>query len=255
MVIKENIWYEPAGEDRTLHIYLPDGYENSDERYPVLYFFDGHNLYFDEDATYGKSWGLKSFLDGWDRDLIVVGIECSHAGTHRLDEYCPYDAELMGTSIHGEGRETLDWMTERLKPYIDAKYRTCPSRETTAIAGSSMGGLMSLYAVTMYNSVFSKAACVSSSIFMVLEPLIGDIDSCTLDPDTRVYLSWGSREGGADPDSNFCKFMSSANHRVESFLQKKNVRTYLYCQQDGGHCEADWEKQIPIFMDFLYRAE
>ena len=194
-------------------------------------------------------------MDGWDTGLIIVGIECSHEGTHRLDEYCPYDTELMGTTIHGEGRETLNWMTGRLKPYIDANYRTLPSRETTAIAGSSMGGLMSLYAVTMYNSVFSKAACVSSSIFMVLQSLIRDISSCSIDPDTRVYLSWGTREGGTDSDTGFSKLLSSANHRIEDVLHEKSVRTFLYCQKDGGHCEADWEKQIPIFMDFLYRAD
>ena len=107
--------------------------------------------------------------------MIIVGIECSHEGNHRLDEYCPYDANLMGIKIHGEGDETLDWITKSLKPFIDRKFRTYPSREATAIAGSSMGGLMSLYAVTKYNNVFSKAACVSSSIFMVMQPLMDDI--------------------------------------------------------------------------------
>ena len=254
MVIKDQIWYAPAGEARTLHIYLPDGYNDSDKHYPVLYFFDGHNLFFDSDATFGKSWGLKSFLDGWDRELIVVGIECSHDGDHRLDEYCPYDTKLMNKKIHGEGRETLDWMILSLKPYIDGNYRTCPFRETTAIAGSSMGGLMALYAVTMYNNYFSMAACVSSTIFTVLQPLLADLRACSLSPDTSVYLSWGSREGGTDPDSGFCKFLRNANRKVEDSLHKQNVRTSLYCQEDGGHCEADWEKQIPIFMDFLYKA-
>ena len=253
MVIKENIWYGPAGEERTLHIYLPDNYNTTDERYPVMYFWDGHNLFFNEDATFGKSWGLKEFLDKWDKKMIIVGIECSHAGTHRLDEYCPYDAKLMGTPIHGEGRQTLDWVTGTLKPYIDGKFRTYSHREATGIAGSSMGGLMSLYAVTMYNSVFSKAACVSSSIFMVMQPLLRDIRTAHVDPDTRVYLSWGENEGGSDPETGFCKFLTNANHRVDNLLVKKRARSYLYCQKGGGHCEADWEKQIPIFMDYLWK--
>ena len=142
MVIKDTIWYAPAAEPRGLHIYLPDNYDSTGERYPVTYFWDGHNLFFDSDATFGKSWGLREFLDGWDKDMIVVGIECSHEGNHRLDEYCPYDANLMGIKIHGEGDETLDWITKSLKPFIDRKFRTYPSREATAIAGSSMGGLM-----------------------------------------------------------------------------------------------------------------
>ena len=60
MVIKDTIYYEPAAEDRMLHIYLPDDYDSSGERYPVMYFWDGHNLFSDSDATYGKSWGLQS---------------------------------------------------------------------------------------------------------------------------------------------------------------------------------------------------
>ncbi|MBQ9166319.1 MAG: hypothetical protein IJX71_05275 [Oscillospiraceae bacterium] len=64
MIVKRDWIYTPNGKNRPLHIYLPDDYDASEERYPVMYFFDGHNLFFDEDATYGKSWGLKTFLDG-----------------------------------------------------------------------------------------------------------------------------------------------------------------------------------------------
>ena len=65
MVEKRDVLFTPAGSTRRLHIYLPEGYDGSEERYPVMYFFDGHNLFFNEDATYGKSWGLREFLDGW----------------------------------------------------------------------------------------------------------------------------------------------------------------------------------------------
>ena len=194
MVIKETIYYSPAAEDRTLHIYLPDDYDSTDAHYPVMYFWDGHNLFFDSDATYGKSWGLKEFLDSWSPGLIIAGIECSHRGEHRLDEYCPYDAELFGNRITGEGRETMEWMTGVLKPYIDGHFRTLPSRETTAIGGSSMGGLMSLYAVTMYNDVYSRAACVSPTLMIVEYELRDELSSRSFDPDTRIYLSWGDRK-------------------------------------------------------------
>lgn len=70
---KFDLWYSPACESRTVHLYLPDGYEGSDERYPVLYMFDGHNLFSDEDATFGRSWRLKDFLDSWPKKMIVVG--------------------------------------------------------------------------------------------------------------------------------------------------------------------------------------
>ena len=90
MVIKKDVLFTPANKTRGLHIYLPDNYNETNERYPVMYFFDGHNLFFDEDATYGKSWGLKDFLDGWGKDIIIVGLECGHEGNERLVEFCPY---------------------------------------------------------------------------------------------------------------------------------------------------------------------
>ena len=252
MVTKEIIYYTPAAEDRTLHIYLPDDYNESGERYPFMYFWDGHNLFFDSDATYGKSWGLKEFLDSWNRKLIIVGIECSHRGEHRLDEYCPYDAQLMGTEIRGEGRVTMDWMTGVLKPYVDSRFRTIPGRESTAIGGSSMGGLMSLYAVTMYNHVYSRAACVSPTVIIVEDRLRRDISEQKLAPDTRIYLSWGNKEAGDDPDSPFGRIVSTVNRNMQSFLIGKGALTSLYLQDGGRHCEADWEKQLPVFMNYLW---
>ena len=87
MVIKQPFNYSPKNQNRTLHIYLPNDYDASAERYPVMYFFDGHNLFRDSDATYGKCWGLEAFLDGWQKKMIVVGMECGHEGRERLDEY------------------------------------------------------------------------------------------------------------------------------------------------------------------------
>lgn len=67
MIEKTDFWFSSAGQNRRLHIYLPDDYYESEERYPVMYMFDGHNLFYDSDATYGKSWGMKDFLDHWDK--------------------------------------------------------------------------------------------------------------------------------------------------------------------------------------------
>ena len=89
MLIKRDFVYSPKGKNRPLHIWLPEGYFHTEERYPVMYFFDGHNLFSDEDATYGKSWGFREFLTGWPKNMIVVGIECGHEGYERLSEYLP----------------------------------------------------------------------------------------------------------------------------------------------------------------------
>lgn len=256
MVIKRDFWYGVAGENRCLHIYLPDSYYDTEERYPVMYFFDGHNLFFDSDATYGKCWGLKEFLDGWVKPIIIVGMECGHEQDQRLGEYCPYQARRgFCSNVRAQGDATFQWIIHEIKPMIDREYRTYPNRQCTAIAGSSMGGLMSLYGVLHYNEIFSKAACVSSAIGFCMPQVNRELKEHPVDPDTRVYLSWGTREawGVMDPSLEDMDSTSSRNNRsVARYLAEQGAATEVYCQIEGSHCEADWEKQVPRFMDFLW---
>lgn len=255
MIIKRDFVYTPNGKNRPLHIYLPEGYDQTEERYPVMYFFDGHNLFFDEDATYGKSWGLKTFLDGWAKPMIVVGLECGHEGEERLSEYLPYPATGWFSKFEPMGDATLEWMVREVKPVIDRDYRTIPFRECTAIAGSSMGGLMALYGAVHYNQWFSKAGCVSSAIGSCMGPLMEDMYRHDMDPDTRVFLSWGTKEahGIRNRNRNDChSYTYHWNREVADKVTRSGATARLHCQIGGGHCEADWEKLVPVFMDFLW---
>lgn len=256
MIIKRDFIYTPKGENRRLHIYLPEDYYRSAERYPVMYFFDGHNLFSDADATYGKSWGLKEFLDGWRKKMIVVGMECSHTGNERLEEYLPYPAsDSFFGPLAVQGDATLEWILREVKPMIDFEYRTMPFRECTGIAGSSMGGLMAIRAVVHYNRWFSKAACVSSAIGFCPREVLADVNSTDITPDTRVYLSWGSREAWGEHDPLHEDKRSDSyrwNRAIARRVDKCGGTAWAYCQEGGGHSEADWEKQVPGFMDFLW---
>ena len=152
----------PTENDRRLYVYLPRDYSRSDKHYPVLYMFDGHNVFYDSHATFGKSWGMKEYLEKSRLPIILVAIECNPEGNRRLNEYSPWDIDVWDLGhLEGLGKITMDWMTKDLKPMIDSKYRTLPKREDTLIAGSSMGGLMALYAVTKYNDVYSRDAALS----------------------------------------------------------------------------------------------
>lgn len=251
MVIKEMVHITPYDLDRTLHIYLPDDYADSTERYPVMYMYDGHNLFYDEDATYGKSWGLETYLNQWHKKMIIVGIECNHEGNKRLEEFCPYDfKDFNGKIIHGTGQIFMQWVVDELKPMVDERFRTLPDRENTGIGGSSMGGLMSYYTIVRHNDVFSKAACLSSAYTFCYEALREEIESTgELLPDTRVYMSWGSKESGRKP--GLVKY-TCANLEFSHLLVERGAVTYPYLQAYGGHCEADWEKQNEIYMPFLW---
>ena len=256
MIIKRDCIYPPKGKNRPLHIWLPEGYFDTDQRYPVMYFFDGHNLFLNEDATYGKSWGMKEFLEGWPKDMIVVGIECGHEGQERLSEYLPYPATSWFSEFEPMGQTTMDWIVHEIKPVIDRDYRTLPFRECTGIAGSSMGGLMSLYAAIHYNQWFSKAGCVSSAIGACMGPLMGELYSREINADTRVYLSWGTKEAHGIRNKSRNDRHSKTYHwnkAVADKLMLDGAAVLLHCQVGGGHCEADWEKLVPVFMDFLWR--
>ncbi len=258
MIVKRDFIYTPKGKNRPLHIYLPDDYANSLDRYPVMYFFDGHNLFSDDDATYGKCWGLKEFLDKWDHKLILVGIECGHEGDERISEYLPYKARPLTwfSKFKPMGHATMEWIVNEIKPMIDENYRTLPDREFTGIGGSSMGGLMAIYGGAHYNHVFSKAACVSSAIGFCMRPLLKDLRQSEIRPGSRFYLSWGTKEahGIKNPDKDDRSSKTYKwNKQAAEVLESKGAKTTLYCQVGGAHCEADWEKQNPIYMDYLWK--
>lgn len=248
MIFKKNVWLTPFNMERTLHIYVPDDAENNTQRYPVLYMFDGHNLFEDSEATYGKSWGLKDYLDEHREKLIVIGMECNHEGNSRLSEYSPfhfYDRNL--GMIEGLGKETMEWIVHELKPLIDQELPTLPDRPNTWIAGSSMGGLMSLYSITRYNTVFSKAACLSPFLAPMRKEMM---DECRhpLLPQTSVYLSWGSNETRS---KRSFAYISKVNLEMANILNQQDIDLYLNLVVGGRHCEACWEKEIPVFMNFF----
>lgn len=149
----------------------------------------------------------------------------------------------------------MEWIIHEIKPVIDAEYRTYQNRECTGIAGSSMGGLMALYAAVHYNGWFSKAACVSSAIGFCMPSIMDDIRASQISPDTRIFLSWGTKEAVGIVDNEWDDKSSHTykwNHTVATALRVRRASVMTYCQANGAHCEADWEKQIPEFMDFLW---
>ena len=117
-----------GNKPRKAYVYLPEDYNPiSPRRYSVLYMFDGHNVFFDEDATYGKSWGMGDYLEAVEADVIVAAVECNHEGHKRLSEYSPVPITFRDTGpVEPQGKETMDWFVEEFKPYIDTHYKTIP---------------------------------------------------------------------------------------------------------------------------------
>ena len=246
-IFKSDIPALTGKEKRRIYVYVPD-YEGT---FPVLYMFDGHNVFLDEDATYGKSWGMLDFLDENNVPLIVVGVECNHHDEKhryggRLSEYSPFDFfDPEYGDIKGRGHITMEWMTKELKPYIDDNYPTLSDRKHTFICGSSMGGLMTIYALSEYNDIFSKGAALSPSILFSPDKVKNMINSTRYRKNTVLYMDCGEKEirhyNGLDIYAE-----------ISELLIKKKVLLNTRIVPKGEHNEATWEKQIPIFMEILF---
>lgn len=251
MVIKWDITLPELTGDavRSAYVYLPKAAQREEHRrFPVLYMFDGHNVFWDQDATYGKSWGMERYLDETDTPLIVAAVECNHSPNHgRLSEYAPYTFQAPGLGrIQGRGKETMEWMVHTFKPYIDQHFPTLPDRAHTFLGGSSMGGLMSLYGVMAYNEVFSRGACLSPSVWCASARLDRLLKEAELAEDTVLYLDYGSQELQSHPG------MAGRFGKVVSRLMERGVWVDARIVPHGEHCEASWERQIPFFMQTLF---
>lgn len=232
---------------RTAYLFLPRAYyEQPDKRFPVLYMFDGHNVFLDCDATYGTSWGMLDYLNESRAELIVAAVSCNTKGNGRLIEYSPYShcSSRLGF-IPSRGKETMTWLLESFKPMIDANVRTLPDRANTIIAGSSMGGLMALYAALHHNDAFSRAACLSPSLWTDPEQVIRMIEHADVAPDTVIYMDYGSREMGNHGEN--ARILADATRE----LMLKGVDLTSRIVPGGMHCEVSWREQIPVFMRCL----
>lgn len=250
MIERFTLHFAPGGEERVVSVCLPRGYYDTDAAYPVMYMFDGQNAFEADRAAYRHSWNLHTFVDLWEKDMIIVGIESSRESDRRLSEYCPYHlTPKVWEGMRSRGRATAEWMIGTLKQEIDGRYRTMGDRLCTGVMGASLGGLMSLYMVTAFNDVFSKAACLSAPTGMCFAQLRAQIDRGMIDPDTRVYLALGENEAR---DQRMLAGMVSRSLQIGHALMRRGARVYSYLQEEGRHCEEDWRAQVSAFMRFLW---
>ncbi len=250
MIERFGACFAPGQDERVISVYLPVGYWESDGHYPVMYMLDGQNAFEEELAVYGKSFNLHAFMAGWEKEMIIVGVESSTENDRRLAEYCPYPLNRgRWEGLHARGHETMRWIVQDLKPVIDARYRTLGERACTGVIGAATGGLLALYAVTAFNDVFSKAACISPAICSCHALLAKQIREHGIDADTRVYLSMGEDEA---KDKRALARMMIRLLEVGKAMMQCGARVETVLQENGRHCEADWRLQTERFMRFLW---
>jgi predicted alpha/beta superfamily hydrolase len=238
--IVDNSFYIPQlDRHRRIWIYLPDSYKSSKKKYPVLYMQDGQNVFDEATSAYGE-WGVDEALDtlgNQHKELIVVAID--NAGEKRMNEYSAYDMENYG---RGEGDQYVDFLVQTLKPFIDRHYRTKKDEKNTFIAGSSMGGLISFYAVLKYPKVFGGAGVFSPSFWIA--PQLKYIDpERAKKVKGKIYFYAGQEEGD--------HMVPDMLNIFEQMRQCSKAKMQTVIRAEGKHNEPTWRNEFPLFYKWI----
>ncbi len=241
-IISENFGIPQLERQRRIWIYLPRDYAVSDKKYPVIYMQDGQNLFDQYTSAYGE-WGIDEFMDKLSpqEQCIIVGID--HGGQYRIREYDPYDSKYG----KGQGKAYLEFLVGTLKPYVDRHYRTRIDPGNTTIAGSSMGGLISMYAILRYPGVFGNAGVFSPSLWIAPE-LYSYAARTHLDVGSRFYFVCGDSES-SDMVTDMQKMVTLVRSRGVSAENSPVVIV-----KGASHNEQQWQWDFPGFYTWLFRA-
>ena len=245
-------WKPKALAERQITIYTPPGYEHSDGSYPVLYLQDGQNL-FEEARAFvpGEIWHVKSTADfliraGEIEPLIIVGID--HAGPQRIDEYTP--TLDLRSKRGGLAKAYGKLIVEELKPWIDQQYRTQPDACHTALGGSSLGGLVSLYLGFRSPHVFGRLAVMSPSLWWDQQIMVQRLRANIHRRRTRIWLDIGTREGRA-----YVQTVKQTRLLRDELLRRgwREGADLFYFEDPGAaHTERAWAHRLPMALKFLF---
>ncbi len=229
----------PAGEEeRTAYVYVPDD-AKAGERFPVMYLFDGQTAFFDETAPYGESLRLAELLKERKTRLIVASVEADKKD--RMSEYSPFAFRSPFGDSTGYGRRHLEWLTGVFKPFIDEKYPTLGDRAHTMLAGSSLGGLMTLYGMAVFGDVFSAGLAFSPSLWVNAGEMARLLEKVR--PDSEIYFDYGEKEL-----TNHKEVKESLVMAADALA--KSGACYCFRLAKGAiHNEGAWKKRLPSALD------
>ncbi|MGV3459696.1 MAG: alpha/beta hydrolase [Flavobacterium sp.] len=217
------------GKDKKIWVYLPNNYASTKKSYPAIYMHDGQNLFDAKTSAYGE-WDADRVLDSLQAEVIVIGIE--HGKDKRIEELTPYPHLKHGG---GGADKYLEFIVKTLKPYVDDNYRTKKSRKSTVIWGSSLGGLVSYYAILKYPDVFGKAGVFSPSFWYTDD--IYKLTETIPKIKGKIYFMAGDSES---------EDMVADLLKMEKLLQYKKPapKMMIKISKGGKHNEKLWDKEF-----------
>lgn len=233
-------------KDRDVVVWLPPGYENSTERYPVLYMHDGKNVFDPATSSFGVDWAVDEAMDSLIRakqipPMIVVGINNTD---DRTLEYSPGK----------KGTAYMELVTGMIKPMIDQTYRTKSDRNNTFVGGSSMGGIISFMIVWTYPEVFSKAICMSPAFknpdgFGYQFDFVKVVNETEKRNKVKFYID----NGGIGLES---ELQPGINEMLDALKAKKYIEGKEFkfvLDEAASHNEAAWAERFPKAILWLVK--
>lgn len=238
---------------RDVLVYLPPGYDLSNDRYPVLYLQDGQNLFDPATAFGGNDWGVDIAADdlisqGLIQPLIIAGVY--NTGVRRVSEYTP--TRDPRSRKGGKGDRYAQMMARELKPLLDQQYRTRRGPADTAVGGSSLGALVSLEAALLYPRVFGKAAVMSPSVWWDQRAILGWVRRFRAANRPRLWVDMGTCEGNS-PEA----IVNDARLLRDTLVECgwREGQDLEYREYEGAcHNEGAWAARLPDVLRWLFPA-
>jgi predicted alpha/beta superfamily hydrolase len=247
VTVPDKVFVMPGlDRSRQIRLYLPPGYQQSGKRYPVLYMHDAQNV-FDDASSFAGEWQVDETLNQLaataQLELIVVAID--NGGKQRMTELNPADHADYGKA---EGKAYIEFIANTVKPYIDQQYRTLPGVQQTGIMGSSMGGLISHYAVVEFPHVFGKAGIFSPS-YWALGDQLKEFEQQKAAKDARLYFYMGGKEGGS--------MVPDMQQMYQTVLRNGHPAelTRYQLTPDADHNEAAWRNEFKTAVLWLFQPD
>ena len=242
---------------RNIIIYLPPSYtKETARRYPVLYMHDGNNVFDSQTAFMGVEWEVDEASEtlirhGAIEESIIVGV---YNTAHRMDEYTPIRSGKYGG---GSGRQYLEFLIKELMPVINQRFRTLKGAQHTGIMGSSLGGLISLYAGFAYPDAFSMVGSLSPSLWWGDHYMEREfIPAQKHHKGMKIWMDMGTREG---MNSKGFSIALEDTRRMNRLLQKlgysQGEDLYYFEHQGAGHDEASWARRIHLPLLYFLGEE
>jgi predicted alpha/beta superfamily hydrolase len=253
----------PFNRDVAFRVMTPDGYEQGDRLYPVLYLNDGQDIFRDEDSFTGHSLRYAEYYADYSRflpQIIIVGIDCPPTNRERSIQYAPYTKQFTlppGSSyekeVAGTGKAYLEWMVTELKPWIDENYRTRPQGACTGLGGFSSGTLVSTYGVITYPETFSRLLCISGSFYNWMDCLDRTLEQANLDHLKYIYLDVSTNEQGRLTSPN--QFVEGNKMMYQRFTKCGFDETQLKYRVIKGltHTQGSWRLRFPDAVRWIFR--